>query len=328
LRYASADLLYLRALPEIAEKTRLSGTVDLNDSVPGLSFHFAGHLPNIKITISAAKGKQYVTYTNADGVYEFIGLPPGKYKVHADLPSHLKVSTYSQNDVVITLAERGCDEVNIRAVPIASISGIVLDADGKAVPHLVLNLIYADKAGENLTRKNTQWTFTNDHGQFEFNELSPGSYVFGVNLDREPLGEAPFVRTFYPGVSNPSESQIITLMDGDKITNLIMRLPKRLATRVIEGVLVYSDGRRVIYGGISLRETEENDSPTYHAATQVREGRFSLQVVQGTVGWIHTYASANPAGLGQGGVFGKPFRIEVNDDIKDLKIIIPLPDEK
>ena len=77
LERAADDLLYLRHLPASAQKTRISGEVR-----NGASKSMMG----IKIKVTDGQ-KVYETFTDKDGVYELVGLPPRKYSVEPDVPN-------------------------------------------------------------------------------------------------------------------------------------------------------------------------------------------------------------------------------------------------
>ena len=87
---AADDLLYLRALPLSAARNRVSGMLHRYEDGPGKGFAPVGALAGAKVRIRG-KAKTYEVTTNADGVYELYGLPPGAYSIEPELPAGLKV---------------------------------------------------------------------------------------------------------------------------------------------------------------------------------------------------------------------------------------------
>jgi len=325
VEFAGSDLRYLQALPESATKTRLAGTIMQYMPEWSRSYHVKP-LSGIKVTVTSQQGDSYEDHSDADGVYEFAGLPPGKYKVHADIPKYLKVLGDGKNGVEVTLIERGCAEANISAISEGSISGKVTDQEGKSVPNLRITLISADEKPYPIEYTVFVLKITDEQGQFEIKELPPGNYLIGINIDSQPSGQAPFPSTFYPGVSTRSQATILTLAEGEKISNLTLRLPARLATRVIEGTLVYSDGQVVNQGYVHFSDSDKTRTYMIYATSKISEdGRFSLRVLKDMAGWIHAYGSEHPKAFGQGISYVMPMKIEAIEDIKNLKIIIPLP---
>jgi hypothetical protein len=326
VEFASSDLRYLQALPESATKTRLAGSIAQYMPEWSRSYRYFKPLSGIKVTVTNQQGDSYEGYSEADGFYEFAGLPPGKYKVHADIPKYLKVLDYGRKDVEVTLIERGCAEANISAISEGSINGKVTDREGKSVPNLRISLISADEKPDPVEYTVYVLKFTDEQGQFEIKELPPGNYLIGINIDNQPSGQAPFPGTFYPGVSTRSQATILTLAEGEKISNLTLRLPARLATRVIEGTLVYSDGQVVNQGYVHFSDSDKTRTYMIYATSKVSEdGRFSLRVLKDMAGWIHAYGSEHPKAFGQGISYVMPMKIEAIEDIKNLKITIPLP---
>ena len=83
--YAQDDLRFLDALPASAARTRVSGEVAHidPDEVPGVT-----RLPGVRVKLSGG-GRVYETTTDADGLYEFTGLPPGRYRIEFRAPAGL-----------------------------------------------------------------------------------------------------------------------------------------------------------------------------------------------------------------------------------------------
>lgn len=85
--YAQDDLRYLDALPASAAGTRVSGEV----------MHFVtpdeepegGRLPGVRVRLFGDAGRVHETTTDAHGVYEFKGLPPGRYRIEVRAPADL-----------------------------------------------------------------------------------------------------------------------------------------------------------------------------------------------------------------------------------------------
>ncbi|MFN7926290.1 MAG: carboxypeptidase-like regulatory domain-containing protein, partial [Bryobacteraceae bacterium] len=76
LDQSADDLLFIRALPHSLEQTRLSGTVrNIHDK--------SRTMPGIPVT-ATGEGVEVTTHTNGDGVYEFYGLPEGRYDVRIE----------------------------------------------------------------------------------------------------------------------------------------------------------------------------------------------------------------------------------------------------
>ena len=120
-KYANDDLRYLEGLPAALNQTRIAGEVtrfDADEEEPqGRTERLAGVRIHIK-----GEGKEYEVVTDARGVYELTGVPPGKYVIQPDLPAGLTlmlVMHYGPLDrakvksLDIVLKERGCSGVDL-----------------------------------------------------------------------------------------------------------------------------------------------------------------------------------------------------------------------
>jgi hypothetical protein len=79
---------------------------------------------------------------------------------------------------------RGCSEANFVVQPDGRISGRVLDADGRPVPALSVEILTAS-AVTNPRFSSSERVRTDAAGAFEFSKLAPGSYALGLTLNRE-----------------------------------------------------------------------------------------------------------------------------------------------
>lgn len=67
-----------------------------------------------------------------------------------------------------------------------------------------------------------------DHGAFEFTDLPPGSYVFGINLTKETYDKPRRgARIFLPRTSVESEATVFELKAGDRKDLGTLRLTAR-----------------------------------------------------------------------------------------------------
>ncbi|HKA20350.1 MAG TPA: carboxypeptidase-like regulatory domain-containing protein [Blastocatellia bacterium] len=325
IEHAANDLMYLRALPGIATKTRLAGTVTRYDDVPGAGFDFVKNLPGTKVRATDEQGRTYETICDSNGVCEFVGLPAGKYRVHAEIPHNLRLVSWQLDNSWVEVKEGNCAGLNVTTHSDGRIAGSVIDSEGRSVAGIYVQL-YSLERIDRIGKLNAgKWVSTNKEGKFEFKEIPAGRYLLGVNLDQEPRGDSPYPRTFYPGVDNLARATVVNVGDLEQLRDYDIHLPPRLVTRTVEGVVYFSDGRLVTDGNVSIKESEEINVMRGYASGRIDgQGRFSLQVLDGTKGWLHAYGLPDGLRLGMRMLYIKPVKIEVFQDSKDLKIIIPL----
>jgi hypothetical protein len=283
--YAADDLDYLRGPRDDGGATRLSGTLvrldysDGHDQPPGL-------LEGVKVVAEDSQGRRSEASTDAGGFYKFKGLPAGRYKVRPELPSHLSLAYGDEGEV--ELPAGGCANANFLPRTDGRISGTLLDAEGRPVAEADVDLIPVEFADRVNDRGVGRFEQTDRDGKFEFTELTPGTYLLGVNIRWQPSGRQPYPRTYYPGVSSAAGARPVKLGMGEKLSDFVLRLPPRLQVRTVEGVLVWPDGKPVTQAMVEFKDTTEPiGGESFGRANVDERGRFSINALEGQEGWVH-----------------------------------------
>lgn len=348
VEYAAADLLYLQGLPASAQKTRIAGELVHYEDDPVEGFKRVKNIIGAKIKI---KGEQrtYEVYTDKNGAYEIYGLPPGKYSVEPEPLAGLKFglplfSGETDRSIVgkvltlrLVLRERSCAGADFVYSAATSIGGTVFGADGRALPEVCLKLVPKDKPAK---RDNWKFDCTDEQGRYKMEEIPPGEYLIVANYHGKISSDEPFPMAYYPGVFEKEKAAVITLVGGDRLEGYDIHIPAQEATRVIQGVLLHSDGRAAAEQFVKFEADHVEEGYDGEAGTKTdAQGRFSLTVLQrlkgSLYGFIYTYEGeyANcpeldkilKASGGSMGVKTKPVKIEVSGDMQDLKLVFPFP---
>ena len=151
---------------------------------------------NRRVTISGPKRVDLVT--DSAGAFVAVDLPPGTYRVTAGIAS----SNWPSDETFTWTADErfACAEVTLVDPPRGTITGTIVDADGKPLRGVFVELGLADQP-DRLTRGSAgAGTETDDNGSFQFDELPPGRYKVGIDVwsgpstvARGPAGESPIV---------------------------------------------------------------------------------------------------------------------------------------
>lgn len=108
--------------------------------------------------------------------------------------------------------------------PLSSISGTVIDAAGKPVEGLELQLAAIAENGETgellLSRYGCA---SGESGRFTMKGIPPGRYYLGANLTE--LTNAKVPRTFYPGSHTREKAIPLDVRPGQKMEGLILSIP-------------------------------------------------------------------------------------------------------
>ncbi|MBV9960180.1 MAG: carboxypeptidase regulatory-like domain-containing protein [Acidobacteria bacterium] len=323
------DLLYLQGLPASAQRTRLSGKLVDYNGAP---------LAGIRVKLTAGK-KSYEVFTDRNGVYEMYGLPPGSYLVKPDLPLGRTpfFRTSAGIGTAVELPARGCAGLDFYYSADSSVSGKVLDPDGRAMNKVCLSLLPKD----DKTPPTHVFDCTDEEGRYMIDEVPPGEYLIVFNDDDEISSDEPFPKGYYPGVFEREKATLITLSAGAKLEDYDIRIPTQEPRRTLQGLLLFEDGRPAAYAFVEFKaeSAKAGYSGEVHVTTDA-QGRFSLSVLQGLKGrlrgFMSTYAGQyvncpkldklikeqNGRSLDVG---TKPVPVEVTTDVQDLRLVFPFP---
>ena len=315
LKYAADDLDYLRGIGGPSRGTRLSGSVIRYDyqeigrsSTPEL-------MSGVKVMADGGNNRHFEAVTNSEGFYRMLNLPPGRYRVTAEIPSYLSLAY--DKEVAVEVVKDGCASADFFTRTDGRISGVLFDNRGRVTPDIDVDLIpfeLADRLGD---RGIGRFKKTDAAGRFEFTELTPGRYLIGVNIRQEPEGDNPFRRIFYPGVSSVSQAKVIVLGTGEKLKGYDFRLPPPLPVQTISGVFVWPDGTPVTRGLITLKD-EAGGSLDF--AEPDSQGRFTLKAINGTKGSVYGSVMVRvESGLDV--IEANPVRVISNSNVGPIKLI-------
>jgi hypothetical protein len=117
--YAQLDLRYVEGLRELAGRTRVSGRVTRFEGLRGAEETSPEPLPGVRVRLTAG-ARDYEARTDERGLFEFLDLPPGRYRIEARVPNGLVFfgAIHTGPDPIgrartteLEVADRGCAEV-------------------------------------------------------------------------------------------------------------------------------------------------------------------------------------------------------------------------
>ncbi len=207
--------------------------------------------------------------TDQDGVYTFYTVPAGAYSFWAYLPDHLELSQRK-----IELPAGACFEQNLAALPTGRIRGRVLDPKGQPLRSANVELFRADRYDDSATGP---WELQGKKGYFEFNHVVPGNYILVFNQDNNPDPDAPFPRTFYPGVRELRSAEQIRLREGEERLNADIHVSEGRPTRQLVVRLRWESGEQSYYPLGVVAEGTEGDHPS---PREVESGVYQLNLLR------------------------------------------------
>src|SRR5260221_8198480 len=143
-------------------------------------------LRETRVTLVNTKNRREAVWiiTREDGRFEFAGLGAGKYSLEgarrgyipAALEQHEQYST-----AIVTGEEFDTQNLTLRLVPMAMLTGKVLDEYGEAVRDARVMLYVESHRGGATRVTRAGFAMTDDQGTFEFTPLGPGKYYGSVS---------------------------------------------------------------------------------------------------------------------------------------------------
>jgi hypothetical protein len=198
----------------------------------------------------------------------------------------------------------------------------VLDADGQAVPRVLLQLIAASQA--DVARPQVMYAEADNEGRYSFKFVPPGNYLIGIRLyDLSGPNDAvaAYPRTYFPGVAKAAEAATITVGESEAVEDKDLRLLPRMVARTISGKVVMPDGKPAAGASVAHYAVAFNSRPIGHAITADDQGRFSFTGYEG----IPYYVSAVISDAAGGQRHAEPIDVPLNGATDDIVLVITEP---
>jgi len=221
---AQEDLRYLTSMPVSGTGGRVYGRVNESrrDPAEEIAVDY-GPVEGVTVNVHGATFLRDVV-TDAHGRYDVPNLPTGKVSVTVVPPFGFDMR-YLERELEIRDL-RACGQADFTISQVARAAGSVVDASGRPVAGVEVEAVAAELAG--FDPPPFQRPVRTDHrGVFEFEDLPPGTYVFGVNLTKRPGARQSGKPVFLPGTALAREATIIELKPGDRKETGVLRLADR-----------------------------------------------------------------------------------------------------
>ncbi len=183
-----------------------------------------------------------VTFSESNGAFGFIDIPPGKYRLHVVLDGFQSAwfgaSTSARPPATLKLAPGDVRYgITFRLRPLGSISGVVLDPDGDPVPNVPMRLLKPAWDRLKPSYRNTQFANTDNRGRYRFDDVPAGQYlVMATQSYTPPLTIQPeavagqtspqkmYAVEFYPDASRISSATPVQLTGGQNLEGIEFHL--------------------------------------------------------------------------------------------------------
>jgi hypothetical protein len=318
-REDDADLRWMEGLAQSPAGASIFGQIRMQKLNRDGSYDTSG-LARVAVSIKGPDSK--MVSTDAEGKFRADGLVPGKYVVSAKAPSGYSAF----EDWKPALENRACAEVVWSTRLDGHIRGKVYFADGTPAAGLFLQTKAAHAMpGEPRTFESI--STTGPDGAFDFAPLSPGSYIFGVNLNFTSIDGKYYRKAFFPGTSNRQEAATITLGAGEMVDDLNFYLPPDSPPASIPvSVLVLGfDGRPVSHAEIIAEDDMWENSVTPLTASADENGKAALTLRPGSHYDIEAYVNLADSTQGCAEPVGVDARDESNHQLAPVILKLSHP---
>jgi hypothetical protein len=272
----------------------------------------------VRLSVAANARAPLVSSADADGQFEFTGLPTGTYSVIAG-----KAGYTQSPEQTISL---GTGEVHERVSLIVrrwgSVEGVISDDAGDPLQGAAVQLlrVQVEAGRRRLVPANVASRLTDDLGRYRIYDVPPGQFVVTASVADVFSAELPgYARAFYPGTSNPGQAQFVTVGESQEVPGIDLFLTRARTAR-ISGTIVDSAGTPNTGGNLVLLPQQSSASVTY-VGTGARvdpDGHFEFTNV--TPGQYVVRASRGRRGRSTEGEFGT-LPVSVNgSDISGLRL--------
>ncbi len=223
----------------------------------------------VTLSTSGSEPMDAVTYSDSNGAFAFIGVPPGEYFLCARYRGYDRAcfgGTAERGRPLPPLFVREGQnrrDIILAALPLGSITGTVRDIEGDPVPNAQVHMLQPVYERRVLHWRNAEAANTDNRGEFRMPYVRPGRYRFmaerpyltaprsqpDVTFGQKPVEEL-YRPQFYPNAVSIDSAEILTLNAGNDIKAIDFTLAP------VERAIVA--GRLILPSGIEIKPDTPN----------------------------------------------------------------------
>jgi hypothetical protein len=270
-------------------------------------------VPGASVVFAFRGRSRLQAVTDQDGRYSFEELEPGPYRLSVQKTGYVPLDPATVPTYWV-LAGQSLDVATVSLQKGGVVAGRILDSFGQ--PLVDIN-VRAVKPGAAIDRM-AEASRTNDLGEFRVFGLAPGDYI--VAASPRPFGSDALSRTmvsstFYPGTSDPSAAQVLTVSAAQTISGIEFRTVMA-STFKVSGVVVDELGMPIAGADVMLagdsRASGGIAAGIVGGTRSDSAGRFSINTVPS--GKYYATATAPPS---------DPVEVIVTDaDVQGVTIVV------
>ena len=204
---------YFRGLTETVIRGKVAANVSASLARFSLMDGYAKPIEGARVIAENAAGRHTAT-SNREGEYEFVGIPAGLYRIHAEKQGFSNTDRKFQEpgEYKVGVSSRGCALAYFGLFMKNVVEGSVRDLAGDPVRNAFVSL-------RGVGNENKYESVTNLRGSYRFETIEPGSYHVVVNL----LGPTPMSPITTRFLGN-SEDRILNVGPESRLRSVNFRV--------------------------------------------------------------------------------------------------------
>jgi hypothetical protein len=231
----------------------------LAQSVEGVVTSAADSQPlsGVKVQIERAGKATAETLSDGQGSFRFEGIQPGDYTASFSKSGFRQPErTAPARRPFHVAAGSAAIHLDARMTPLGKLSGRVLDANRRPMPHAGVQLLVSGDFTGELSK-------ADDNGNFSFANIDPGIYTLSARAPKDAAPPPPsgdqrlgWVRTWYPSVADRFGGAKISIAPGAEVTGQDIELRAVPAHR-LRGRLLDTRGEPASHVAVKIYPPEE-----------------------------------------------------------------------
>ena len=221
----------------------------------------------------------FETRASSDGRYEF-RVPVGRYRLSVETGEQFYSAPDSSPGIDVRVVEATpCAPIDIQIKSNGRLRGRLVDAAGRGVPFLSLDVADRMRADSLDTISPVARTMTDADDRFRFERLAPGDYAIGLTLTRYPRRrDADFAVRF------GSHATFLVGFDANTDANIdagVIRLPTDVNIRQVTGWVLDDASAPVSGAEVRVESPGKDLGVSSEPVLSDPNGRFVISVLAG-----------------------------------------------
>jgi hypothetical protein len=247
---ASEDLAFLRARPD-RYGAFLMGRLMGYNTICDESSYSNDPIVGAKVFLQGSSGLIEATTAN-DGNFQFTGLAEGTYRIWCAPPVNRCFGCLDQADFdtqpwTVRVTKEACMRLDLMRLFTGVIEGVVTGYQPQDKDE-VLYVEAVPVAGKDEKRE----ARVGDGGAFRIEELRPGQYLLGVNIQGAPETWKPFKPWYFPGTENSDEARVVDIGEWEQLKGITLPRPPGLTLTKMQVEVCLANGRAASGYGIEF----------------------------------------------------------------------------